>query len=193
MIFIIISFIFISIFSIWQFYDQDFSIIFSIIGGIIEGLLLTLVILMFPLSLVLMGASLQYAEDKIISTTKTELHAIALDKNQTIEGHGGFFLGIGSMYVEGKQENTYKYYIKQDEGFILKEVKTSDSIIYEDEEKSPYILEETKKNVCEGGNKFFPLREWSAYCYSTGKTTKRYEFHIPKNSIVQNYNLNVSN
>ena len=91
-----------------------------------------------------------------------------LKNNSEINGGGVFFLGIGGFNINEKQK--YYFYKQVGNGYILDSVVADKYVlIIEDEEKQPYMV--IKQD----------------YCYSNTRTT---EFHIPKNSIMQNYKLN---
>lgn len=96
---------------------------------------------------------------------------VSLSNN--IQINGSFFLGSGSI----KGEPVFYYYAKNNNGAIkLSYVYSCKALIYEDlkENELPYV------------NLLFGFGE------RYNSITKR-EFHVPKNSVISTFNLDVSN
>jgi hypothetical protein len=80
--------------------------------------------------------------------------------------HGDFMLGSGSV----NSVPSYIYYTRAGGGYILNTVPASRSIIYMDEQTSPFVVKTA--NSCKTAG--FPAT---------------YVFHIPNGSVVNRYNL----
>lgn len=194
MILVIIAIVILFVFSYIDFIDEcDLGKVGTFVGSIIlTGFFM--LILWPAISLILLGISIQYSHEEVKYETY-ELQALTIDKSFNVNGDGAFFLGIGSVEINGNTSNVYKYYIKKDGAFILKEVESNKSKIYTDiKDEQPFVVEELHYNTCDDGKDsiFFPLREWSANCMSNGNKEYTYSFHIPENSIIQTYEINLN-
>lgn len=100
----------------------------------------------------------------------SELRAFSV--GDSIEGRS-FFLGGG--YVDGKRVLNY---IVQRDGFsTIEQVNADESRVYEDETASPYVEVKT-----------FSVEMWWLILGPVSTGT-RYDFHIPDNSILENYTI----
>lgn len=96
------------------------------------------------------------------------LKAIGIDEDL----HGSFFLGCGSVNSEDK----FIYIAKVDNlGYKIQEVDIDNCYIVEEDIKQPYLEISNVK-----------WRDWVI------KSKDRYIFHIPPNSIKENYEVNIN-
>lgn len=162
---IILSFIIALILFIISFTHQEESFIIKIIldsGLSILGFLLSFMIIAFIINMI---AAFQ-GDYATISTQP--IKAIGIDEDL----HGSFFLGCGSINSEDK----FIYIAKVDNlGYKVQEVDIDDCYIVEENIKQPYLEISNIK-----------WRDWVV----TSKD--RYIFHIPPNSIKENYEVNIN-
>jgi hypothetical protein len=162
---IIISFIIAFILLIISFIYQEEGIIIKIIFSFamfILGFLLSFIIIAFIINIVATSRG-NYV---IISTQ--QLKTIGIDEDL----HSSFFLGCGSINSEDK----IIYITKVDNlGYKMQEVDIDKCYIIEENIEQPYL--EISK---------IKWRDWVV----TSKD--RYIFHIPPNSIKENYEVNIN-
>ena len=97
------------------------------------------------------------------------LKAIGIDEDL----HGSFFLGCGSINSEDK----FIYIAKVDNlGYKVQEVDIDDCYIVEEDIEQPYLEISNVK-----------WRDWVIKFFDN-----RYIFHIPPNSIKENYEVNIN-
>jgi len=123
------------------------------------------------------GAYENRPHDELISE---ETPLLSLQDGNTIEG--AFFLGCG--HINGVMK--YSLYIRTDEGGIkMQQLPVDDTLIYEDEESNPYILEYNLWDVSPSGDILSKSStDWWEYPY--------YELHVPLGTVIQEYNLDGS-
>lgn len=164
-IIIALSFIIALILSIISFKHQEEGFIIKIISSsaiFILGFLLSFIIIGFITNIVA-----TFRGDYVIISTQP-LKAIGIDEDL----HGSFFLGCGSINSEDK----FIYITKVDNlGYKVQEVDINKCYIIEENIKQPYL--EISK---------IKWRDWIV----TSKD--RYIFHIPPNSIKENYEVNIN-
>jgi hypothetical protein len=117
--------------------------------------------------LILIISLLSGCKEKEIESYQFEL--VALNNNNNI--YGSFFLGSGSI----KEEQYFFAYVKYDDGGIkLWKCEAYTTWIYEDiiNNQTPYII------------------YTESYSRGVNFYSERHEFHIPKGSILQKFNLN---
>ena len=162
---IILSFIIALILFIISFTHQEEGFIIKIIldsGLSILGFLLSFIIITFIINMI---AAFQ-GDYATISTQP--LKAIGIDEDLD----GNFFLGCGSINSEDK----FIYIAKVDNlGYKVQEVDIDDCYIVEENIEQPYLEISNIK-----------WRDWVV----TSKD--RYIFHIPPNSIKENYEVNIN-
>ena len=162
---IILSFIIALILFIILFTHQEESFIFKIIldsGLSILGFLSSFIIIAFIINKI---AAFQ-GDYAIISTQP--LKTIGIDEDL----HGSFFLGCGSINSEDK----FIYIAKVDNlGYKVQEVDIDDCYIVEENIEQPYLEISNIK-----------WRDWVV------TSNDRYIFHIPPNSIKENYEVNIN-
>lgn len=106
-----------------------------------------------------------------------EYHLVAL--RDAIGLQGNFFLGYGSVHDQAK----YYFYKKtNDNGLQLDSVDASDATVYQDEQTNPYIVEHAKD---------FKKNWYYLFGLPIGIFSQDYKIHIPPNSVLQGYNLNI--
>ena len=163
---IILSFIIALILFIISFTHQEEDFIIKIIldsGLSILGFLLSFMIIAFITDIV---ASFK-GDYTTISTQP--LKAIGIDENL----HSSFFLGCGSINSEGK----FIYIAKVDNlGYKIQEVDIDNCYIIEEDIEQPYLEISNVK-----------WRDWVTKYFEN-----RYIFHIPPNSIKENYEVNIN-
>ena len=103
---------------------------------------------------------------------------VSVQDNQVTQGHisGGLFVFSGTVDGQAK----YFYYEKTKEGgYVLKNINATQAVIYQDEDNNPYInyFIEARKS-----NKFWMIGE-NDLSYNV------VDFHIPKGSIIREFNL----
>jgi hypothetical protein len=119
----------------------------------------------------------------ITQTNKVDI--VALSNSALL--HGEYFLFGG--YVN--QNPVYYYYQKtSDGGFVEKNISANNVVIYQDTASEGYILIiETKsvadKNFAKKYNKWVPIQSY----YSDNF---KIEIHVPPNTIIQQFNLDLS-
>lgn len=162
---IILSFIIALILFIILFTHQEESFIIRIIldsGLSILGFLLSFIIIAFIINKI---AAFQ-GDYATISTQP--LKAIGIDEDL----QGSFFLGCGSINSEDK----FIYIVKVDNlGYKVQEVDIDDCYIVEENIEQPYLEISNIK-----------WRDWVV------TSNDRYIFHIPPNSIKENYEVNIN-
>lgn len=162
---IILSFIIALILFIISFkYQEDGFIIRIISSSIISilGLLLSFIIIGFITDIIA-----AFKGDYVIISTQP-LKAIGIDEDL----HGSFFLGCGSINSEDK----FIYIAKVDNlGYKIQEVDIDNCYIVEEDIEQPYLEISNIK-----------WRDWIV----TSKD--KYIFHIPPNSIKENYEVNIN-
>lgn len=99
---------------------------------------------------------------------------VALQDNIGLEGH--FFLGTGQ--IDSKQK--YFYYRKNGDAYKADSQNADGAIIYQDELTAPYLLTY---------NSEFNRSFW--YAIGIPSKSQDSEFHIPKNSIKENFTLDL--
>ena len=164
-IIIILSFIIALILFIISFTHQEEDFIIKIVLG--SGLS----ILGFLLSFIIIGFI-----TNIVATFKGDYAAISIQPLKAIDIdedlHGSFFLGCGSINSADK----FIYIAKVDNlGYKVQEVDIDDCYIVEENIEQPYLEISNIK-----------WRDWVV----TSKD--RYIFHIPPNSIKENYEVNIN-
>ena len=131
-------------------------------GLFILGFLLSFIIIGFITNIVA-----TFQGDYVTISTQP-LKAIGIDEDL----HGSFFLGCGSINSEDK----FIYIAKVDNlGYKIQEVDINDCYIVEENIEQPYLEISNIK-----------WRDWVV----TSKD--RYIFHIPPNSIKENYEVNIN-
>ena len=163
---IILSFIIALILFIISFTHQEEGFIIKIILGSglsILGFLLSFIIIGFITNIVAIFKG-DYATISI-----QPLKAIDIDEDL----HGSFFLGCGSINSEDK----FIYIAKVDNlGYKVQEVDIDDCYIVEENIEQPYLEISNIK-----------WRDWVTKYFKD-----RYIFHIPPNSIKENYEVNIN-
>ena len=162
---IILSFIIALILFIISFTHQEEGFIITIIldsGLSILGFLLSFMIIAFITDIVA-----TFKGDYTTISTQP-LKAIGIDEDL----HGSFFLGCGSINSEDK----FIYIAKVDNlGYKIQEIDIDNCYIVEEDIEQPYLEISNIK-----------WRDWVV----TSKD--RYIFHIPPNSIKENYEVNIN-
>lgn len=162
---IILSFIIALILFIILFTHQEESFIIRIIldsGLSILGFLLSFIIIGFITDMVAV-----FKGDYTTISTQP-LKAIGIDENL----HSSFFLGCGSINSEDK----FIYIAKVDNlGYKIQEVDIDNCYIIEEDIEQPYLEISNIK-----------WRDWVV------TSNDRYIFHIPPNSIKENYEVNIN-
>ena len=162
---IILSFIIALILSIISFKHQEEGFIIKIIlssGLFILGFLLSFIIIGFITNIVA-----TFRGDYVIISTQP-LKAISIDEDL----HSSFFLGCGSIDSEDK----FIYITKVDNlGYKVQEVDIDNCYIVEEDIEQPYLEISNIK-----------WRDWVV------TSNDRYIFHIPPNSIKENYEVNIN-
>ena len=162
---IILSFIIALILFIISFPHQEEGFIIKIILGSglsILGFLLSFIIIAFIINKI---ATFQ-GDYATISTQP--LKTIGIDEDL----QGSFFLGCGSINSEDK----FIYIVKVDNlGYKVQEVDIDDCYIVEENIEQPYLEISNIK-----------WRDWVV------TSNDRYIFHIPPNSIKENYEVNIN-
>ena len=163
---IILSFIIALILFIISFTNQEESFIVKIILGSglsILGFLLSFMIIAFITDIVA-----TFKGDYTIISTQP-LKAIGIDEDL----HGSFFLGCGSINSEDK----FIYIAKVDNlGYKIQEIDIDNCYIVEEDIEQPYLEISNVK-----------WRDWVIKFFEN-----RYIFHIPPNSIKENYEVNIN-
>ena len=164
-IIIALSFIIALILSIISFKHQEEGFIIKIIlssGLFILGFLLGFIIIGFITNIVA-----TFRGDYVIISTQP-LKTISVDEDL----HSSFFLGCGNINSEDK----FIYITKVDNlGYKVQEVDIDNCYIIEENIEQPYL--EISK---------IKWRDWVV------TSTGRYIFHIPPNSIKENYEVNIN-
>ena len=165
-IIIILSFIIALILFIISFiiYKEDGFIIKTIFSSamFILGFLLSFIIIGFIINII------AESQGDYVTISTQSLKAIGIDEDL----HGRFFLGCGSVNSEDK----FIYIAKVDNlGYKIQEVDINDCYIVEEDIEQPYLEISNIK-----------WRDWVV----TSKD--RYIFHIPPNSIKENYEVNIN-
>ena len=162
---IILSFIIALILFIISFTHQEEGFIIKIILGSglsILGFLLSFMIIAFITDIVA-----TFKGDYTTISTQP-LKAIGIDEDL----HGSFFLGCGSINSEDK----FIYIAKVDNlGYKIQEVDIDNCYIIEEDIEQPYLEISNIK-----------WRDWVV------TSNDRYIFHIPPNSIKENYEVNIN-
>lgn len=131
-------------------------------GLFILGFLLSFIIIGFITNIVAIF------QGDYVTISAQPLKAIGIDEDL----HGSFFLGCGSINSEDK----FIYIAKVDNlGYKIQEVDINDCYIVEENIEQPYLEISNIK-----------WRDWVV----TSKD--RYIFHIPSNSIKENYEVNIN-
>lgn len=163
---IILSFIIALILFIISFTNQEEGFIIKIIldsGLSILGFLLSFMIIAFITDIVA-----TFKGDYTTISTQP-LKAIGIDEDL----HGSFFLGCGSINSEDK----FIYIAKVDNlGYKIQEVDIDNCYIIEEDIEQPYLEISNVK-----------WRDWVIKFFDN-----RYIFHIPPNSIKENYEVNIN-
>ena len=163
---IILSFIIALILFIISFTHQEEGFIIKIIldsGLSILGFLLSFMIIAFITDIVA-----TFKGDYTTISTQP-LKAIGIDEDL----HGSFFLGCGSINSEDK----FIYIAKVDNlGYKIQEVDIDNCYIVEEDIEQPYLEISNIK-----------WRDWIIKYFDD-----RYIFHIPPNSIKENYEVNIN-
>ena len=163
---IILSFIIALILFIISFTNQEESFIIKIILGSglsILGFLLSFMIIAFITDIVA-----TFKGDYTTISTQP-LKAIGIDEDL----HGSFFLGCGSINSEDK----FIYIAKVDNlGYKIQEIDIDNCYIVEEDIEQPYLEISNVK-----------WRDWVIKFFEN-----RYIFHIPPNSIKENYEVNIN-
>lgn len=164
-IIIALSFIIALILSIILFKYQEEGFIIKIISSsaiFILGFLLSFIIIGFITNIVA-----TFRGDYVIISTQP-LKTIGIDEDL----HSSFFLGCGSINSEDK----FIYITKVDNlGYKVQEVDIDNCYIIEENIEQPYLEISNIK-----------WRDWVV------TSTGRYIFHIPLNSIKENYEVNIN-
>lgn len=162
---IIFSFIIALILFIISFIHQEEGFIIKTIFSsaiFILGFLLSFMIIAFIINMI---AAFQ---GNYVTISTQPLKAIGIDEDL----HGSFFLGCGSINSEDK----FIYITKVDNlGYKVQEVDIDKCYIIEENIEQPYL--EISK---------IKWRDWVV------TSTGRYIFHIPPNSIKENYEVNIN-
>ena len=163
---IVLSFIIALILFIISFKHQEEGFIIKIIlssGLFILGFLLSFIIIGFITDMIA-----AFKGDYAIISTQP-LKAIDIDEDL----HGSFFLGCGSINSEDK----LIYIAKVDNlGYKIQEVDIDNCYIVEEDIEQPYLEISNVK-----------WRDWVIKFFDN-----RYIFHIPPNSIKENYEVNIN-
>lgn len=164
-IIIALSFIIALILSIISFKHQEEGFIIKIISSsaiFILGFLLSFIIIGFITNIVA-----TFRGDYVIISTQP-LKTIGIDEDL----HSSFFLGCGSINSEDK----FIYITKVDNlGYKVQEIDIDKCYIIEENIEQPYLEISNIK-----------WRDWVV------TSTGRYIFHIPPNSIKENYEVNIN-
>lgn len=162
---IILSFIIALILFIISFKHQKEGFIIKIIfssGLFILGFVISFIIIVFITDMVV-----AFKGDYATISTQP-LKAIGIDEDL----HGSFFLGCGSINSEDK----FIYIAKVDNlGYKIQEVDIDNCYIVEEDIEQPYLEISNVK-----------WRDWVVI------SNDRYIFHIPPNSIKENYEVNIN-
>ena len=165
-IIIALSFIIALILFIISFTHQEEGFIIKIILGSglsILGFLLSFMIITFIIDMIA-----AFKGDYTTISTQP-LKAISTDENL----HSSFFLGCGSINSEDK----FIYIAKVDNlGYKIQEVDIDNCYIIEEDIEQPYLEISNVK-----------WRDWVTKYFEN-----RYIFHIPPNSIKENYEVNIN-
>lgn len=165
-IIIILSFIIALILFIISFthQEEDFIIKITLGSGLsILGFLLSFMIIAFITDIVA-----TFKGDYTTISTQP-LKAIGIDEDL----HGSFFLGCGSINSEDK----FIYIAKVDNlGYKIQEIDIDNCYIVEEDIEQPYLEISNVK-----------WRDWVIKYFDD-----RYIFHIPPNSIKENYEVNIN-
>ena len=165
-IIIALSFIIALILSIISFKHQEEGFIIKIIlssGLFILGFVISFIIITFITDMVAV-----FKGDYVTISTQP-LKAIGIDEDL----HGSFFLGCGSINSEDK----FIYIAKVDNlGYKIQEVDIDNCYIVEEDIEQPYLEISNVK-----------WRDWVIKFFEN-----RYIFHIPPNSIKENYEVNIN-
>ena len=146
-------------------YQEDGFIIRIIFSSTISilGFLLSFIIIGFITNIIA-----AFKGDYITISTQP-LKAIGIDENL----HSSFFLGCGSINSEDK----FIYIAKVDNlGYKIQEVDIDNCYIVEEDIEQPYLEISNVK-----------WRDWVIKSFEN-----RYIFHIPPNSIKENYEVNIN-
>lgn len=108
----------------------------------------------------------------LTQTTEESVDLAALGSGSEVDGRS-YFLGGG--YVN--EERVLNYVSSEDGAYRLDSARAYNSVIYQDEEKSPRVI----------------VREWEGqnpwiFPFAVNSATT-YEFHIPDGSILENYTI----
>ena len=165
-IIIALSFIIALILFIISFTHQEEGFIIKIILGSglsILGFLLSFMIIAFIIDMIA-----AFKGDYTTISTQP-LKAIGMDENL----HSSFFLGCGSINSEDK----FIYIAKVDNlGYKIQEIDIDNCYIIEEDIEQPYLEISNVK-----------WRDWVTKYFEN-----RYIFHIPPNSIKENYEVNIN-
>ena len=163
---IILSFIIALFLFIISFKHQEEGFIIKIILGSglsILGFLLSFMIIAFIIDMIA-----AFKGDYTTISTQP-LKAIGMDENL----HSSFFLGCGSINSEDK----FIYIAKVDNlGYKIQEIDIDNCYIVEEDIEQPYLEISNVK-----------WRDWVIKFFEN-----RYIFHIPPNSIKENYEVNIN-
>ena len=163
---IILSFIIALILSIISFKHQEEDFIIKIILS--SGLFILRFLLSFMIIAFITDIVATFKGDYTTISTQP-LKAIGIDEDL----HGSFFLGCGSINSEDK----FIYIEKVDNlGYQIQEVDIDDCYIVEEDIEQPYLEISNVK-----------WRDWVIKYFDN-----RYIFHIPPNSIKENYEVNIN-
>jgi len=125
--------------------------------------------------ILVIAAVLSFNEGTVIGEHKTAIKIYSLRQKDEISG--SFFLGSGSI----NSSEYYKFFKDRKGGLIKSSVLSSKTIIYEDENNTPYLLNKFKirKRIYSG--KIFPKRRVEIF---TNSNPYEYELHVPENTII---------
>ncbi len=123
---------------------------------------------------------LSYTE--VEQTNSFELVSLSDDSQVSVKRGGAYYYIIA---VETKEVYSF-YYKVNDNGFARKTVNANGTIIYEQENGAPYVIEYTTytKNKMNG-----ILRAILAFGYGGEWQEKSYEIYVPKGTIVRTFEL----
>ena len=132
-------------------------------------------------------ACLGLALSKPDPTSRQEITIYSIGTDTRFEVNGKFFLGCGTLH--GESEPSYRFYAKQNGGLVLREVPAKNFVvILTDDVKPKVVINATRRVTYPNFLNFL----WSEPEYwpielkdQSGK------IYIPKNSIVQSYNMNL--
>lgn len=143
-----------------------FGLVFGAIGGVIVAFIVDV-------------TTIVAVQKEWVVTSQVNLAAMRTE--DTLEG--AFFLASGSI----DEEHYYRYYAEtSDGGYVFRrlEAEREDVIVYEDrEEGGVLIIKELLPVEKYGWLKWFFLAPYP------GALDRRYEFHIPKGSLIQEFRL----